>query len=139
RRVQTQRRQLTKEKRACLLFRERGGEPERASHADAPVARELRDVLDMRIAIEDGGGGPGAPAEQTWITVRAVADEREPVGDRYRWHAELPPDRRLIAHLARAAVELDDALTAHALGEVLVRRADDDLLDPRVRGGHGGG
>jgi len=45
--------------------------------------------------------------------------------------------RRLVAQRARAPVELDDAVAAHTLREILVGRAHDDLLDARVGGGHG--
>src|SRR5207253_9524809 len=78
-----------------------------------------------------------APAGQPGIAVRAVAHERQPVGNRRRRDTELLPHRQLVAQLARAPIELDDAVAAHALREILVRRAHDDLLDARVGGGHG--
>ncbi len=47
----------------------------------------------------------------------------------------------LVAQLAAPPVELDHPLPAHALRQVLVRRADDDLLHPRIgrRDRRGGG
>src|SRR4029453_16721689 len=70
------------------------------------------------------------------IAVRAVADQREPVRNRRGRDAELPAHSLLVAHLARAPIELDDPSAADALRQVLVRRAHDDLLDSLVAGGH---
>ncbi len=44
--------------------------------------------------------------------------------------------RRLVSQLARATIELDDAVAPHALRQVLVRRAHDDLIGARIGGGH---
>src|SRR5207253_4746053 len=51
-----------------------------------------------------------APAGQPGIAVRAVAHERQPVGNRRRRDTELLPHRQLVAQLARAPIELDDAV-----------------------------
>ena len=66
-------------------------------------------------------------------TVRRVAHEREPVRDARRVDAPLRPDAILVVDRVPPAVPEDDPGVAHALGHVLVRRADEDPLDPRVR------
>ena len=90
----------------------------------------------MLIAGEYGRRGLGAPAGQAGITVGGVAHEREPVGNRRGRNPELLADSGLVAHLARAAIELDDSMTPHALRQVLVRGADDHLVDAPVGRGH---
>ena len=92
-----------------------------------------------RVAREHRGGGSSAPAGQTGESVSAVAHQRQPVGDGPRRHPELQRDRRLVPRLARPPVELDDPVAAHALGQVLVWRADHDLPGPRIGRGHGRG
>jgi hypothetical protein len=62
---------------------------------------------------------------------------KEPIGNRCGRDTELLPHRRLVAQLARAPIELDDPVTPHALRQILVRRAHDDLVDARVGRGHG--
>src|SRR5690606_1084878 len=69
------------------------------------------------------------PARDAGIAVGAVADEREPVRYRGRWHAELRNDAGLVKHPAPRSVEADDASAAHTLRQVLVGRADHDTLD----------
>ena len=41
-------------------------------------------------------------------------------------------DAGLIERNARPAIQLDDARAAHALGEILVGRADDDAIHARI-------
>ena len=53
-------------------------------------------------------------------------------------HPELGDDAPLVDHHVLAPVQLHDAVPAHALPEVLVRRADDDLLHVAVVVGDGG-
>src|SRR2546429_2894762 len=70
---------------------------------------------------------------------RSIAHQREVVGDRGRTDAEARHDTALVAQLALAAVGLDDAVPDHALAQILVGRADDDLLDlSRLCGPNGG-
>ena len=58
-----------------------------------------------------------------------VPDEAEVFRDRDRRDAELRPDARLVHRLLPDPVEEDDPLATNTLRKVLVRRADDDLLD----------
>ena len=98
-------------------------------------------MLEVLIAGEHRGRGPRAPAGQTRVAVRAVAHQRQPIGNRDGRHAELLPHPRFVPHLARAPIELNDTVAPHALRQILVGRAHDDLLDARIGGGHrsGGG
>ena len=83
-----------------------------------------------------------APARQAREAVRAVADERQPVGYRRRARPRSARGRPSSSVITpRAPVELDDALADDALGQVLVRRADEHLVDAGivVRDGRGRG
>ena len=131
-RVRAQRGELPEQQRALALAASVAASRARAPHGHAPLRGALRDVLEVPVAGEHRRRRPRPPAGQAGVAVRAVADERQPVGDRRRRHAELLAHPRLVAYLARAPVELDDAVAAHALRQVLVRRADDDLADPRI-------
>ncbi len=93
----------------------------------------------MLVARENGGGRLRAPAGEPREPVSVVADQREPVGDRRRRHAELLSHRGLVEQAPLPAVELDDPRIVDALGEILVVRADDHLLDARVVGRDPGG
>ena len=77
-------------------------------------------------------GRSGAPSRQSRVSVRRIAHEREIVGNRHRRHAELLHDVRFREHDVRPANELDDAVAADDLREVLVRRADDHTSDAAV-------
>jgi hypothetical protein len=94
-------------------------------------------VLEVPIAGEHRRRGRHAPAAQTGIAVRAVAHQSQPIGNRCGRDTELLPHRRLVAQLARAPIELDDAVAPHALRQILVRRAHDDLVDARIGRRHG--
>ena len=89
-------------------------------------------LLEVPVAREHRRGGRGAPAGQAGEAVRAVAHQGEPVGNGRGRDAELLPHARLVALLAPPPIELDHPLAPHALRQVLVRRADDDLLHPRI-------
>ncbi len=86
----------------------------------------------MVVAGEHGRRGLGPPAGQTGVAVRTVPRQRQPVGNRPGRNAELLPHPRLVAQLGPTPIELDDPGASHALRQVLVRRADDDLVDPRI-------
>ena len=86
----------------------------------------------MTEAREHSGGRFRAPARQTGIAVGRVADEREIVGNGRRRHAEPGDDAGFVANRARAAVHLDHARSANALGQILVGRADDHAFDVRI-------
>ncbi len=106
--------------------------------SDVPVGRMLGDGLQVAPPSEHRGRRLGTPAGQARESVRAVADEGEVVRDRRRRHAELGDDAVLVDQPRLAPVELDDPGAPHALAEVLVRRADDDLLDRWVVGRYRG-
>src|ERR1700726_2535671 len=69
------------------------------------------------------------------ISVGSIADEGEEIGDQIRSHPELLADSQRITDLHASAIDLDDAVTADALGEVLVGCPDADLLYALVGGG----
>src|SRR5436853_5582844 len=70
-----------------------------------------------------------APAEEPWIAVRGIADQREVVRDRCRGHPEFLHYGSLIQGDACPTVQLYDARAGHTLREVLVGRADDNAMD----------
>ena len=77
---------------------------------------------------KDGRRRFRAPAWEARIPVGRVADQREVVGNRCRRDTKLRDDAGFVAYEARAAIQLHDARAAHALGKVLVRRADNHPL-----------
>ena len=66
--------------------------------------------------------------------VRSVADEREQVGDLAGVDPEPLHDAGGVRHPSADPVEHHDAVALDALGEVVVRRTDHDLLDRRLAG-----
>src|SRR5439155_17063046 len=130
RRVGAQGRQPSEQQRALPLLDERRGQPLRSAHGHVPLRGLLGDVLEVTVAREDGRGGLCTPAGQAREAVGAVADEREPVRDRFRCDAKLLLDPWLVPNLSRAPIELDDPVVAHALRQTLVRGAHDHLLCP---------
>src|SRR6059036_2824819 len=78
-------------------LRERRGQPLRAADGHIPLRGDLRNVLEVPIAGEHCRRGFLTPAGQTGVAVRAVAHEREPVGDRCGRDTELLPHGRLVA------------------------------------------
>ena len=127
-------RSLKRHRELALLLqrrREHGG----AAYRDAPVRRIGRDRFDAGEARQHRRRRLRAPAGEAREAVRAVADERQVVGDGRRRHAELRDHAVLVADNAGAAVELHD-LTAHdALRQVFVRRADQHLRGVAGRDG----
>jgi hypothetical protein len=100
-----------------------------------PVAHVLRDRLDPTVAREDGRGRLGPPSGDAGDAVGRVADEGQPVGDRRGRDPPLRDDSGLVVDPVSQAVPKDDPRAAHALGQVLVGGAEDDLLDRGVVGG----
>ena len=88
----------------------------------------------MPVPGEERGRGLGPPPRDAGKPVRAVADQSEVVGDGGGGHTESLDDHRLVTDESAPPVELDDARSPNHLGEVLVRRADQHSLDPRVLG-----
>src|SRR6266480_5654838 len=75
------------------------------------------------------------------LPIFRVADQREEVRDQDRVHTKLSPHAVSIAHLVAAAINLHHALAANALGQILVRCPDADLLHALIGRGdaRGGG
>ena len=83
---------------------------------------------------EDLGGSFFSPSGNAGIAVRSVAHNRQVIGNRFRVHAELRGHSRFIAENLTSTIELNDSGTDDALSEILVWRANDDLLDAFVLG-----
>ena len=75
----------------------------------------------------------GAESGESREAVGAVTHEGEPVGNRLGRNAELLADAVGVEQHFLAPIELEH-LAADALTEVLVGRADDDLVDPLIGG-----
>ena len=97
----------------------------------------------MAVPGEHQGSRLGAPARHAGDAVGRVAHQRQVVRDRLRADAELVAHAGLVQGDVPPAVEADDPVAGHELRHVLVRRADDDLVDVRLsapaRGGGGDG
>ena len=114
--------------------RSRSSESVRASVAgvgriDAPFARIKGNVFEMPILRQDCRRRLGAPSAQSGITVSGIADECQVIRNRLRPDPELLDHGGFVAGDARPAIELDDAIAAHALRQIFVRRADHDPFD----------
>ena len=86
----------------------------------------------MLPAGKHGGRALCPPAGQAREAITAVADQREVVRDARRFDSELADDPGLVVGDATHPVAEDDAVPVDELPEVLVDRADDDLLDLRA-------
>src|SRR6202166_3237238 len=115
-RVGPQSRQVLEEEGQSAALSQDGGREvlEDAMPVQQPCRRDRTDPWDAGIAV----GG--------------VADEGEEIGNQVRSHPELLADSLGVADLLAAAIDLDDAIAADALGEVLVGCPDADLLYPLV-------
>ena len=93
----------------------------------------------MAVPREHGRGGLVAPAGEARVAVGRVADERQAVRDALGCDAPLRPHAGVVVGEVAAAIPEHDPLVTDQLGHVLVRGADHDPLDPRVRGESVGG
>jgi hypothetical protein len=84
---------------------------------------------------KDGSRRLRTPAFQAWVAVCRIAHKRQIVWYRYRRDAEFGDHAGLIAGDPLPAIQLHDTSAAHALGEILVRRADDHAFDTRISSG----
>src|ERR1700756_1354409 len=100
-----------------------------------PFLKAGRNGLKMDETAEDSGRRLRTPAAKARIAIGCVADERQVVRERRRRDTEFLNHPRFVRGDACAAIQLDDACAANALGQVLVWRADDDLIDARVTSG----
>src|SRR5512133_2953267 len=114
---------------------------EHASSLDRrmPFLKILRNVFEVRILGEGEGGCLLAPAGQAGEAVGGVAHDGQEVWDRLGLDAELGDDSALVADDFATPIKLDDASALDALGEVFVRRTDQDPADPLIQGGLRGG
>ena len=86
----------------------------------------------MPVAGQHGRGGLRPPTGQTGESVRGVTHECQIIGDGLRRNTELVDHTLTVDEQPLAAVELHDTIINDALTEILVRGADDDLLDARI-------
>ncbi len=131
--------QLAEEQRLRTVALQHRRQHPGPGHVHAPLPMVVGDPVDVAELRQHARGRLGTPALQPRIAVGAVADQRQVVGDRRRRHAELRDDTGLVAQDPAQAVELDDASPLDALRQVLVGRADEHALDPRILGGPGRG
>ena len=89
----------------------------------------------MTIAREHGSRGLRAPAIESRIAIGGIADQSEIVRNRCWWYAELCDHAGFIDGRSGAPIQLHDTCTADALGQILVRRADDHTFDLLVASG----
>ena len=104
-----------------------GWEPLRSPHRHAPLRRHRRDRPEGAVPEQHRRGGALSPARKAGIAVRGVAGEGEPVRHGGAT-AESARARRPVERRPASTVEHHDTPAAHALGEVLVRGGDEDLL-----------
>lgn len=130
--VSAERGQRSEQQRLIAFARESVGKGARVGGVHVPFAPVRRDGFEMAKLAEHRSCRLGSPAWQARIAVGRVTDECEVVGDRCRQDAELLDHSSLVPRHVRSAIQLNDARTAHALGQVLIRRADDHAFDARI-------
>ena len=104
-----------------------------------PLLPIFRYGFQVFIARKDRGSGLVPPSGQTRKSVGAIADHRQVIGYRLRLHAELGLDAGLVADDVGPAIELNDTCAFNTLAEILIRRANDDLLYAIILRGFSGG
>src|SRR4051812_3817465 len=128
----------TKEQRLLAIAIERTCERAGAGGVDAPRAPVGGNRLQMAVPQEHGRGRFRAPALQSRIAVGGITHERQVVGNRGGRHAILRNHRGFVQRRAGPPIELYDTCAAHALGEVLVGRADHNAIDVWIVRGRAG-
>jgi hypothetical protein len=88
-----------------------------------------RKVLDLTVAIQNSGGGPGTDSRNAGVAVGRVAHEREQVRNELRADTELFAYPCGIANGFAPAVDLHHARASHALRQIFIGRPDRDALD----------
>jgi len=87
-----------------------------------------RDLLELAVVGEQAGCGFCTPARDTWDAIRAIADEREVVGNRTRRDAKLLDHAGFIQGAFAHPIEADNAFALDALAKIFVRRTDHHLI-----------
>lgn len=132
-RVQSDRGDGPKEQCVREIVDEGGGELlDAAKPGNIPLTGVERDFLQLGVAGEYRRSRLRPPPRQTRVSVGAISDESEEIGDRRRVNPEFRPDGCSVENFAFPSVELHDASSSDTLPEVFVGGADQDLLDPRV-------
>src|SRR5690349_906145 len=94
-------------------------ETRRSADRNFPLRGIRRDSFEMDVAAEHGARRFLAPARHAGKPVGRVAHQRQIVRNRLRSDAKARDDAALVALLALAAIELNDAVAPHALAEIL--------------------
>ena len=94
-------------------------ERRRAAHGDLPRVRVGRNCLELLVGAEHGGRRLRAPARHAWKAVGRIADEREPIGNRFGIHAEFLADAALVEPLS-CAIRGYDILRASLASHYLI-------------------
>jgi peptidyl-prolyl cis-trans isomerase A (cyclophilin A) len=94
-----------------------------------------RKIFELAMAIDETRRGDCADSRNARVTVGAITNEGEVIRDVLGIHAELGANGVGVANLLRFAIHLHDAVVAHALREILVRRPDAHFLHCRILGG----
>src|SRR5262249_54998662 len=129
RNIRAQCREMPIQPGLVAMFTQALGQCFRAADRQLPTASLVGNRVDVLVDREHGGRRLRPPTRYTWIAVGAVADERQPVGNRRRRYAELRDDAVLVEHAAPHSIEGDDLRPAYALSHVRVGRADHHALD----------
>src|SRR5205085_868673 len=104
-------------------------ESARTGDVDAPLAPVFWDSFETSKLRQDGRSRLRAPAGQSGISVRAVSDQRQVVGNGCRRNTELLTNASLVVCNSGTPIQLDDPCAADGLRQIFVRCADDDLFD----------
>ena len=81
---------------------------------------------------ENGSRGFRAPTCQSRIAVSGIANQRKVIRDRFWRHTEFSDHARLVKGDPCPPIELNHALAADALGQILIGSADDYAIDTRI-------
>src|SRR5256714_9354541 len=92
----------------------------------------FRERFNRAVLVEQSGRRARANSSNAWITILRISHQCEIVGYELRIDAEFCAHSFGVPDLHSLADDLDDAVIAHALCEILVVGPDANLLDPLV-------
>src|SRR5436189_2825059 len=103
-------------------------------------AKDLfRKSLDRPVLVQHANCANLADSGYSWVTIRAIADQRKQVWNETWADAKLFTYRGFISNRFGPTVDLHNPISVYALAEIFVRRPDAYFQNPRVGGSQVGG
>lgn len=104
----------------------------RADGVHLPITAVMRNGLQVAKSGQHRGCRFCAPSWQPGKAVGCVAYQPQVIRNGFRTNTKFLNDCALVIDRAGSTIELDDTCASYALGEILIRSADDDALNRRI-------